>query len=318
MNKLGHGVLEARMCKQAPDALRVLRDKKISVEELIMAMESIRRSLVAVGRREAETKELFALLANKKRLQRLSQALEGRGPKSRGLLGPIAAHFGLSVDQLEKVARKIPDLHLSGKRRPRERLIILALIRLSRFVIDRTGTRPQYNHLVSLVNAAFPELGTIRPNTAQKRMEKIRQEPWIDVPPLYKLGGDRNDRRTLVLSLMQQASQDILTEQLDKMCEPARQRKKSQDAQRVAAQEHEAMRQREENARRAWEAFSNFSRRRNLTSGEQKRIEPIIRKVGGWRVVERQWKSWEEARNTWIVLWCQNQPSWESIIKSLK
>ena len=122
MNKLGHEALDIRLRKQARGALRALGDKNVSVADLITAIESIRRSLVAVGRREAETTNLFALLGNRKRLLRLAKALECRGPKTTSLLGPIAARFGLPRDQLGKMARKIPDLHLGGKRRPRERL----------------------------------------------------------------------------------------------------------------------------------------------------------------------------------------------------
>src|SRR5262249_7880986 len=147
--------------------------------------------------------------------------------------------------------------------------------------------------------------------------EKIRPEPWIDVPPLHKLGGDRNDRRTLVLSLMQQASQDILTEQLNKMREPARQKREQQKAVLLARRTKEALHQRQQEARQAWEVFSRFARKRALTSGEQKRIESIVKTLGSWRVVDR-WESWEDARSDWTGLWEKNQSNWVPIIRSLK
>src|SRR6266581_818756 len=154
MKKLGHEGLTNRLRKQAKAALSFLDRKNVSVEELVVAIQSIRRGLASRARREAETKELLAVLGNRKRLRRLSQALEGRGPKRSELLGPIAARLGVSVDQLRQVASKIPDLHVAGKRRPRETASLIALIRLSQIIIDRTGSRPQYKHLISLVNAA--------------------------------------------------------------------------------------------------------------------------------------------------------------------
>src|ERR1700752_3679670 len=120
MRKSGHEELIRRLRAEAPAALTFLDQQNIPVEELVAALRSIQRSMHSLRQREAETKELLSLLGNRKRLLRLSQAVEGRGPKNKTLSALIAARFGLSKDRIVDIAGDIPRLHVAGLRRPRQ------------------------------------------------------------------------------------------------------------------------------------------------------------------------------------------------------
>src|SRR5262245_42769078 len=90
MKKLGHD-LRTRLRRKAKDTVAFLNREHVPVEELISAIEGIRKALTSQARREAETKDLFSLLGKRKRLKRLAQAVNGRGPKNNVLLADCGA-----------------------------------------------------------------------------------------------------------------------------------------------------------------------------------------------------------------------------------
>lgn len=272
----------------------------------------------AISKRENETQPLLGLLTNHKALKRKAEAFR-RGPKGQKFLYELASYFGLqpTAENFPRIADSLPTLHVAKNRRPRKTSSTLLMSLAANFFVERTGS-PQWEIVQDLLYAALPDLGRMRFNTIEKRLEDKQavRSTAIQIPPVNKLVG--REARKWVMILMQQASEDVLNMELEDF---NRKRKKVREKRNDASSDLAEEADREREARTAWGHFIQFARK-PLTSGQQKRIEPILMAIGGgsvrraWRILER-WRNWDDARETWLLLWAEQRQTWASIIDSL-
>lgn len=304
--------------RRSQKVLTWCQEHETPLAQVFALLENMKRVNDAILKRESETGPLLNLLSDRKKLNRKAATFK-RGAKGQQFLPEFVSYFGLSSDgEIAKVTDAVSRLHVAGKRRPKEHRTTLLILFAANFFLKRTG-QPQWERVRDLLYGAFPELGRIKSNTIEKRLENLRRSAsgTVRVPPTHNLS--RNQARKWVAILMDQASQDVLAMELEDFNRKRKQRPETNSkTQQTPTPSIDAMR----DAYTAWVRFFRFANRPALTSGEQARIERLMRLIGegrinrGWQLVER-WRNWADAKEIWISIWRGHQAACERIIESL-
>jgi hypothetical protein len=172
---------------RAKHAIEALTHAGLTVGEIVERLQTIQQTIHTRQRQLDEVAPLTDLITNRKKLRRLADAVAGRGPTDRTLLGPVAAYLGVPVEELSKVAHKIPLMYSAGKRRPRQELSTVAILSLSRLFVDTTGL-VHHRHVKSIYNAVLgSQLGRVSEAVVRQRVSRQPPPLWLRIPPLHRL-----------------------------------------------------------------------------------------------------------------------------------